>query len=124
MTVRRTGLLAVSRLLRELPNQTAVTELWVRAALPMVSHVALPDYAIILTRLCHDPTLNAKLAAGICTVSRHALCQWAVSFLCIMRLTQTCQQHWTAPLEKLSVVTCNDFVLLDTVTLTSIELRI
>lgn len=37
VTVRRTALLAVSRLLRELPYQTAVTELWVRAALPMVS---------------------------------------------------------------------------------------
>jgi len=51
VTVRRTGLLAVSRLLRELPNQTAVTELWVRAALPMVSHAALSDFAIILPRL-------------------------------------------------------------------------
>ena len=40
VTVRRAGLLAVSRLLRELPNETAVTELWVRAALPMVSCVA------------------------------------------------------------------------------------
>lgn len=36
VTVRRAGLLAVSRLLRELPDQAAVTELWVRAALPMV----------------------------------------------------------------------------------------
>ena len=68
MTVRRTGLLAVSRLLRELPNQTAVTELWVRAALPMVSHAALSAFALILTRLCHDPdqpTFNSKLAAVV-----------------------------------------------------------
>ena len=36
VTVRKAGLLAVSRLLLELPDQTRVTELWVRAALPMV----------------------------------------------------------------------------------------
>lgn len=49
VTVRRTGLLAVSRLLRELPHQTAVTELWVRAALPMVSgslHAPIPRGAV------------------------------------------------------------------------------
>ena len=37
VTVRKAGLSAVSRLLLELPEQTRVTELWVRAALPMVS---------------------------------------------------------------------------------------
>ena len=63
--MRRTGLLAVSRLLRELPTQTAVTELWVRAALPMVSHAALSGFAIILARLCHDPDQTTlKFKAG------------------------------------------------------------
>jgi len=34
--VRRAGMGAATRLLRELPQETAVAELWVRAALPLV----------------------------------------------------------------------------------------
>ena len=36
VTVRRAGMGAATRLLRELPHETAVAELWVRAALPLV----------------------------------------------------------------------------------------
>ena len=57
VTVRRTGLLAVSRLLRELPNQTAVAELWVRAALPMVS-----------TCMCQHPNQHYAL---LCSLTMH-----------------------------------------------------
>ncbi|KAK9813253.1 hypothetical protein WJX72_011494 [[Myrmecia] bisecta] len=39
VTVRKVGLSAASRLLRELPYETAMAELWVRAALPMVRDV-------------------------------------------------------------------------------------
>lgn len=84
VTVRRTGLLAVSRLLRELPEQIAVTELWVRAALPMVStficqHCGRAQYSTVVrcTRLQHSVSIMtyAETASHVsrCTASRSGL---------------------------------------------------
>ena len=44
VTVRKAGLAAASRLLQELPELECVAELWVRAALPMVSPVSLTRF--------------------------------------------------------------------------------
>ncbi|KAL0028583.1 hypothetical protein WJX79_003483 [Trebouxia sp. C0005] len=72
VTVRRTGLLAVSRLLRGLPNQTAVTELWVRAALPMARDVEASLQEQLLEQF-HDLVLARAVTAGSAGRSQPAL---------------------------------------------------
>ena len=38
VSVRKAGLLAAAHLLQELPNETAIAQLWIRSALPLVRH--------------------------------------------------------------------------------------
>ena len=48
VSVRRAGLGAATRLLREMSHETAIAELWVRAALPLVRCTAPA------ASYCHD----------------------------------------------------------------------
>ena len=59
VSVRRAGLGVATRLLRELPHETAVAELWVRAALPLVRrpHDGIPGPEVMPASSAASPRI-------------------------------------------------------------------